>query len=90
MESYAVVYKFHSDDLKETLQIICYGRGMWVAQSIERPALGFSSGHDLTVHEFKPRVGPHTDSAEPAWNSVSPSLSLPLSLPFLFSLSLAK
>lgn len=25
VESYTVVYKFHSNDLKETLQIICYG-----------------------------------------------------------------
>ena len=40
----------------------------------------FSSGHDLTVHEFEP----HSDSVltsgtlEPAWDSVFPSRSLPL------------
>ena len=24
--------------------------GIWVAQSVKHPALGFGSGHDLTVH----------------------------------------
>ena len=37
------------------------------------------------VHEFKPRIGLHADGAEPAWDSVSLSLSAPsthsLSLP---------
>ena len=30
----------------------------------------------LTVHEFKPHIGLCADSAEPAWVSLSPSLSL--------------
>ena len=30
-----------------------------MARSVKRPTLGFSSGHDLTVCEFKPRVGLH-------------------------------
>ena len=53
-------------------------RGAWVAQSVERLTLDFSSGHDLTVRGFEPHLGLCTDSAEPAWDS----LSLPLSLPF--------
>ena len=31
-------------------------QGTWGAQSVKRPTLGFGSGHDLTVHEFKPHV----------------------------------
>ena len=38
-------------------------------------ALGFGSGHDLAVREFQPHVGLRTDSAEPAWDSLSPSAS---------------
>ena len=40
--------------------------GAWVAQSVEHRTLDFGSGHDLTVHGFKPHVGLYTDSAEPA------------------------
>ena len=58
----------------------------WVAQLVKRLALDFGSGHDLMVREFKSRVGLCTDSAEPAWDSLS--RSLPLSLPVL-SLSLS-
>ena len=47
-----------------------------MAQLVKRPTLGFSSGHDLTVHEFEPRTGLCADSVEPAWDS----LSLPLHL----------
>ena len=53
------------------------GGGGGGAQSVERPTLGFSSGHDLTVHEFEPRVGLHADGAEPAWDSLSQPLSPP-------------
>ena len=35
-------------------QNITQMRGVWVAQSVECPALDFGSGHDLTVHEIKP------------------------------------
>ena len=64
--------------------------GAWLAQLVRRPTLGCGSGHDLTVHEFKPRIRLCADSAEPAWDS----LSLPLShsaLPLLsLSLCLSK
>ena len=43
-----------------------------MAQSVKRPT---SSGHDLTVREFEPHVGPCADSSEPASDSVSPLLS---------------
>ena len=49
-----------------------------MAQSAERPTLGFGSGHDLMVCEMKPRVGLCADSAEPPWDSLSLPLSLPL------------
>ena len=45
-----------------------------MAQSVGCLTLDFSSGHDLAVRGFEPHVGLHTDSAEPAWDS------LPLSL----------
>ena len=48
-----------------------------MAQSVKCPTLGFSSGHDLMVREFKPRIGLGADSAEFPWDS----LSLPLSAP---------
>ena len=60
--------------------------GTWVAQLIEWSALGFGSGHDLTVHEFQSHFGLCTDSTEPAWDFVS--LSLPLSGSLSLSLSL--
>ena len=46
-----------------------------MAQSIEHPTLGLGSGHDLTVHEFEPRIGLCAGSAEPARDSIS---ALPL------------
>ena len=55
--------------------------GAWVARSGKRLARGFSSGHELTVQGFEPHVGPCADSVEPAWGSLSPSLSAPLRLP---------
>ena len=38
--------------------------GAWVAQSAECPTLDFSSGHDLTIRGFEPRVGLCADSSE--------------------------
>ena len=38
----------------------------------------FGSGHDRTIRELEPRVGLCTDGVEPAWDSPSPPLSLPL------------
>ena len=33
-------------------------RGTWVVQSVDRPALGFGSGLDLTVCGFEPPPPP--------------------------------
>ena len=52
-------------------------RGAWVAPSVKCEALDFGSGHGLKVCEFEPGIGLHADSAEPAWDSLSPSLSAP-------------
>ena len=47
------------------------------------PILGFSSGHDLMVHDIEPHVGLCADSVDPAWDSVPlsapPLLTLPVS-----------
>ena len=50
-------------------------RGAWVAQSVKCPTLDLGSGHDLMVSEFEPRTGLCADSAEPAWDSLSPHSS---------------
>ena len=55
-----------------------------MAQSVEPLTLDFGSGHDLTVHGFEPRVGLCADSAELAWDFLSPSISAPLSLSLSF------
>ena len=64
----------------------------WVAQSVKHLTLDSGLGHDLMVHDTEPQVGIHTDSAEPAWDSLSPCLSAPphLSLSLFLSLSLSK
>ena len=51
--------------------------GAWVAQSVKRLALNFCSGHDLTVCGFEPPIGLCAGSVGPAWDSLSPSLSVP-------------
>ena len=43
-------------------------------------ASDFSSGHDLTVHEFKPPIGLSAVSVEAASDPLSPSLRASLSL----------
>ena len=48
-----------------------------MVQSAKHLTLGFGSGHDLTVHDIKPLAGVCADSAESAWDSLSPSLSSP-------------
>ena len=50
-------------------------RGAWVAQSVKRLSLDFGSGYDLMAYEFKSYIGLCADSVEPAWDSLSPSLS---------------
>ena len=51
-----------------------------MAQSVKHPSLGFGSGHDLMVRETEPHVRLCIDSMEPAWDSLSLSLSLALCL----------
>ena len=63
-------------------------RGTRVAQLVKCLTLGFSSGHDLTVHEFEFHISLCADSAEPAWYSLL--LSLSLSAPPLLALFLSK
>ena len=53
----------------------CLYWGTWVAQAVKHPALDFSSGHDLMVGEIEPCVGLCADSAKPAWDYFSFSLS---------------
>ena len=49
-----------------------------MAQSAGGPTLDLGSGHDLRVGEIEPHIGLYAVSVEPAWDSLSPSLSLPL------------
>ena len=63
-------------------------RGAWVVQSVQRLTLDFGSGHDVTVRGIEPHIRLHTDSREPAWDSLSPSPSLSVPLPMVLSLSL--
>ena len=72
-----------------TLEKMCFG-GTWVAQSVEYPTLDFGSGHGFMVHGSEPHTGLHTGSAEPAGDSLSPSLSAPPLLSLSLSLSLSK
>ena len=58
-----------------------------MAHSAERPTLDFGSGHDLMVREFEHRVGRCDDRADPASDSLSPSLSVPPQLAHSLSLS---
>ena len=48
-----------------------------MAQSVEQPTLGFSSGQVLTVCEFEPHIGLCVDSAESAQDPLSLSFPLP-------------
>ena len=50
----------------------------WLAQPVKHPTLGFGSGYDLMVRDTEPRIKLRTDSVEPAWDSLSSSLSAPL------------
>ena len=54
-------------------------------ESITHLPLVFDSGHDLRVRETEPRI--RAVSMEPAWNSLSPSLSALSSLSCMCSLS---
>ena len=72
------------------LKTISISRDAWVAQSVKQRTLDFGSGHDLTVSDFKPRMGLCADGAQPAWDSLSPCLSAPSLLPLSLSLSKIK
>ena len=55
--------------------------GAWVAQLVKHLTLDFvGSGHDLMLCEIEPHVRFHTDSTEPAWDSLPFSLPIPCSL----------
>ena len=49
-----------------------------MAQLVELLTLDLGSGHDLALGEIEHHVSLRTDSAEPAWDSLFPSLSAPL------------
>ena len=76
--------------LRYDWQIILTYVSAWVAQSVECLTLGFGSGHDLTVHGFEPPHQALCGSTEPAWNSLSPSLSIPPPLMCTLTLHLNK
>ena len=60
-----------------------------MAQSVRAwVALDFGSGRDLVVHGIEPHVGLCAGSAEPAQDSLSPSLSAPPLLVCSLALSL--
>ena len=61
-----------------------YFGGTWVALSVTCLTLGFGSGHDLKVPEFKPQVRLHADKEKPGWDF----LSVPLPYSCFHSLSL--
>ena len=57
-----------------------------MAQSVKHLTLDFGSGHDLIVCGFEPRVGLYADCKKPAWDSLSPSLSVSLSKIIFFNI----
>ena len=69
---------------------LLYYWGAWVAQLAERPAPDISPGHDLMDGGIEPHGGFCADGMEPAWDSLTPSLSAPSPLPLSLSLSLSK
>ena len=54
-----------------------------MAQSVKRPTLALAQVMISRFCEFEPHIGLHTDGAEPVWDSLSPSLSVPLPLTIL-------
>ena len=62
-----------------------------MAHLVKPLTLDLGSGHDLPVREIEPRVRLCADSVDPAWDSLSGSLSAPsplvLSLPCALSLT---
>ena len=72
------------------IKIIMINRGAWVAQSDKSPTLDFCSGHDLTVHGFKPHVRPPLAVGSLLGILGFSSLSAPPLLTFCLSLSLSQ
>ena len=66
----------------KSVMLKIHWRGAWVAQSVKHSTLDLGSGHDFTVHGFKPH------SPEAAWDPLPPSLPAPPLL--VLSLSLSK
>ena len=63
-----------------------------MAQLVKSPTLDFCSGHDLTVPGWRPTSGSEL-GFEPAWDSLSPSLSslsAPPPLACMYACSLSK
>ena len=71
-----------------TLLLEALSWGTWVAQLVKHPTLDSGSGHDLAVVSLSPTLG--LQSEEPAWDSLSPSLSAPPVLVLNFSLKINK
>ena len=46
-----------------------------MSQSVKRLTLDSGSGHDLTVHGFKPHIKFRANCWETAWNSLSLKIS---------------
>ena len=59
----------------------------WVAQLVKHPTLGFSSSHNLTVHEFEPCMGLCAMTVQSLLGLLSSSLSTPFPLMHILSLS---
>ena len=60
-----------------------------MAQWVRRLTLDLHSGHDLTPHEFEPRVGLYADSTQNLLGILSLPLFLPLPYTRTRSLSLS-
>ena len=79
-------------EMQQFISLSMIKMSAWVAQLVKHPIPDFSSGHDFTIVRSSPTS---RDSAEPAWDSLSPSLylspahALSLSLSVSLSLSLS-
>ena len=59
-----------------------------MAQLVKHPTVDLGSGHDLMGHEIESHIGLYADVVEPAWDSLSPSLTLPHSHMFFLSFNI--
>ena len=73
------------------LKILSWGtRVAQLAKGLTLGILDLGSGHDPSVHGIEPHIGLYADSAEPAWDSLSPPLTAPPPLVLPPSLSLSQ